>query len=352
MDPMTHDDSFAALRLAESGLLPDAVVRGGIRHLIRQRLKDLRHGDAESAAALTQRFVHRLRETPLALLPGKANDQHYELPPALFEAMLGPQRKYSCCWWPEGVDTLEQAEEAALAETCLRAGLADGQEILELGCGWGSLTLWMAARYPAARILALSNSASQRAFIEDHARAQGLRNVEVLTCDFNVFDTSRRFDRVVSVEMFEHLRNWPGAFAQVARWLRPDGKFLLHVFAHREAPYTFEERDASDWMSRHFFSGGMMPSDDLALLCQDDLGLLERWRWDGLHYARTARAWLRRFDAQRGALIPLFESVYGTEHASTWWWRWRLFLLSVEELFGYRGGQQWWVSHYLFAPRL
>jgi cyclopropane-fatty-acyl-phospholipid synthase len=348
---MAHADSSTALRLAERGLLPDAAVRLGIRHLLRQRLNELHHGDGELAATLTQGFLARLRDAPLAPLPEKANEQHYELPAELFEAMLGPQRKYSCCWWPEGIDTLEQAEEAALAETCLRAGLADGQQILELGCGWGSLSLCMAARYPAARILALSNSASQRAFIQGEARARGLHNLEVLSCDFNDFDTDRRFDRVVSVEMFEHLRNWPQAFAQVARWLRPEGRFFMHVFAHREAPYAFEARDASDWMSRHFFSGGMMPSDDLALLCQDELALQQRWRWDGRHYARTAAAWLRRFDTQRSALMPLFVSVYGERDASMWWQRWRLFLLSVEELFGYDGGQQWWVSHYLFAPR-
>lgn len=348
---MADEASPTALKLAERGLLPDAALRLGIRHLLRQRLSELRHGDSESAAALTQRFMSTLRGAPLALLPDKANEQHYELPPALFEAMLGPQRKYSCCWWPEGVETLAQAEEAALAETAARAALADGQDILELGCGWGSLSLWMAARYPKARILAVSNSAPQREFIEAQAAARGLANLQVQTCDFNRFDTQRRFDRVVSVEMFEHLRNWPAAFAKVAGWLRDDGRFFLHVFAHREAPYAFEVRDASDWMSRHFFSGGMMPSDDLALLCQDELALQQRWRWDGRHYARTAAAWLAQFDARRAELMPLFEAVYGPAQASMWWQRWRLFLLSVEELFGYENGQQWSVSHYLFAPR-
>jgi cyclopropane-fatty-acyl-phospholipid synthase len=348
---MADATSSPALRLAERGLLPDAALRLGIRRLLRQRLGELRHGDSESAAALTQRFLGTLRAAPLALLPDKANEQHYELPPALFEAMLGPQRKYSCCWWPEGVDTLAQAEEAALAETAARAGLADGQDILELGCGWGSLSLWMAAEYPNARILAVSNSAPQRQFIEARAAARGLRNLQVQTCDFNRFDTAQRFDRIVSVEMFEHLRNWPAAFAKVAGWLRDDGRFFLHVFAHREAPYAFEVRDASDWMSRHFFSGGMMPSDDLALLCQDELALQQRWRWDGRHYARTAAAWLARFDARGAELMPLFESVYGPGQAPMWWQRWRLFLLSVEELFAYDHGQQWWVSHYLFAPR-
>lgn len=348
---MRNDNRHTALGLAERGVLPDAAVRMGIRHLLRQRLDEMRHGDAEAEAELTRRFLAAMREAPLALLPEKANEQHYELPPALFEAMLGARCKYSSCWWPEGVQTLDQAEEAALAETCDRAGLADGQDILELGCGWGSLSLWMAEAYPRSRILALSNSAPQREFIQAQARARGLANLEVVTCDFNDFETQRRFDRVVSVEMFEHLRNWPRAFAQVAGWLKPGGRFFMHVFAHRGAPYAFEVRDASDWMSRHFFSGGMMPSDDLALQCQDDLALLQRWRWDGRHYARTAAAWLQRLDAAKPALEPVFASVYGDGAAPVWWQRWRIFLMSVEELFAYDRGQRWWVGHYLFARR-
>lgn len=321
-----------------------------MRHLLRQRLAELHAGDAETGAALTREFLGRLRAAPLALLPEKANEQHYELPAAFFAAVLGPHRKYSCGLWGDGVTTLEQAEAAALAQTCQRAQLTDGQEVLELGCGWGSLSLWMASHYPASRILAVSNSASQREFIVAQARARGLTNLEVVTCDFNAFDTDRRFDRVVSVEMFEHLRNWPAAFARVSRWLRPQGRFFLHVFAHRGAPYTFEPRDASDWMSRHFFSGGMMPSDDLALQCQDDLVLAGHWRWDGRHYQRTAAAWLARMDARHDELRPLFAAQYGAD-AALWWMRWRLFFLAVQELFGYRQGQQWWVSHYLLAPR-
>ncbi len=341
----------AAIHWVEQGLVPDAAVRVGIRRLLRQRLAEVHSGDAEASALLTHQFLAAMRQAPLALLPEKANEQHYEVPAAFFEAVLGPHRKYSSCWWPQGVDTLEAAEAAALAETCARAGLADGQRVLELGCGWGSLSLWMAQHYPGSHITAISNSHSQREFITSRAQALGLHNLQVLTHDFNDFDTPRRFDRVVSVEMFEHLRNWPRAFAKVAGWLNPGGRFFMHVFAHREAPYAFEDRDASDWMSRHFFSGGMMPSDDLALMCQDDLRLLRHWRWSGRHYQRTAEAWLARMDAQRDALMPLFRQVYGDGEAHLWWVRWRLFFLSVSELFGYADGQQWWVSHYLFEPR-
>jgi cyclopropane-fatty-acyl-phospholipid synthase len=339
-----------AIRSVERGLVPDRLVRIGIRRLLTQRLVELQDDDAEASAALKQAFVQELQAASLAPLPEKANEQHYEVPAAFFGEVLGMHRKYSSCHWGEGVETLADAEAAALAATCERAGLVDGQVVLELGCGWGSLTLWMAEHYPHSRITALSNSNSQREYIEAEAKRRGLANVRVLTRDINQFDTADRFDRVVSVEMFEHLRNWPRAFANVARWLRPDGRFFMHVFAHRGAPYPFVERDASDWMSRYFFSGGMMPSDDLALRCQDDLRLLQQWRWDGTHYQRTSEAWLRNMDQRRATLMPLFRETYG-EEADVWWVRWRLFFMSVAELFGYEDGQRWWVSHYLFERR-
>lgn len=339
-----------AIRSVEQGLVPDRLVRLGIRRLLKARLAELHDGAAAETAEITRAFVHGMRAAELAPLAEKANEQHYEVPAGFFGAVLGPHRKYSSCFWPEGAATLPQAETAALAATCERAGLADGQDVLELGCGWGSLSLWMARHYPASRITALSNSHSQRDHIEREAERQGLRNLRVITQDFNVFDTPARFDRIVSVEMFEHLRNWPRAFANVARWLRPEGRFFMHVFAHRGAPYAFVERDASDWMSRHFFSGGMMPSDDLALRCQDDLRLRDQWRWDGIHYQRTAEAWLRNMDERRSMLLPLFQATYGDE-AEVWWTRWRLFFMSVAELFGFEGGQRWWVSHYLFERR-
>jgi len=336
-----------AIHWVEKGLVPDSVVRFGIRRLLSERLVEVGAGDPARTQALQRNFIEGMRAAELAPLPDKANEQHYELPADFFGEVLGAHRKYSSCYWPEGVSTLAEAEAAALALTCERAGLADGQSVLELGCGWGSLSLWMAAHYPASRITALSNSQGQRAYIEAEAARRGLANLEVITCDINDFDTTRRFDRVVSVEMFEHLRNWPRAFSGVARWLEPEGRFFMHVFAHRGAPYAFEVRDESDWMSRHFFSGGMMPSDDLALDCQDELRLLQRWRWDGTHYQRTAEAWLRNMDQRRSGLSSLFERTYGAE-AGIWWQRWRLFFMSVAELFGFDAGQQWAVGHYLF----
>jgi cyclopropane-fatty-acyl-phospholipid synthase len=339
-----------AVSWVEHGVVPERVVRLGIRRLLRARLIELGDGDAQTTAALAQAFIDAMRGAPIALLPDKANEQHYEVPAAFFAAVLGGHRKYSSCYWPEGVNSLRDAEAAALHATCERAEIADGQSVLELGCGWGSLSLWMAERYRGAQITALSNSRSQREYIEAQARARGLSNLRVITRDINVFDTAERFDRIVSVEMFEHLRNWPLAFARVARWLQPGGRFFMHVFAHRGAPYAFVERDASDWMSRHFFAGGMMPSDDLALHFQDDLRLLQRWRWDGTHYQRTAQAWLRNMDDHRETLMPLIDNVYSPD-GDVWWMRWRLFFMSVEELFGFEGGQRWWVSHYLFEKR-
>ena len=339
-----------AVQWIEQGLVPDALVRAGIRRLLRQRLDEIRDGDPAGAAELCAAFVEEMRAAPIALLPQLANEQHYEVPAAFFAEVLGRHRKYSSCWWPQGVGTLDDAEAAALGATCERAGLEDGQEVLELGCGWGSLSLWMAEGFPASRITAVSNSHAQREYIEAAARRRGLANLTVLTADMNEFNAPGRYDRVVSVEMFEHMRNWPALFRRVRGWLHPQGRFFMHVFVHRSTPYAFVARDDSDWMSRNFFSGGMMPSDDLAALFQDDLRLLRRWRWDGTHYERTANAWLANMDARRATVWPQLERAYGDE-AQLWWMRWRIFFMSCAELFGYERGTQWWVSHYLFEPR-
>jgi cyclopropane-fatty-acyl-phospholipid synthase len=339
------------MKWVEQGVVPDPVIRAGIRQLLKERLVEIHADDAAASAELAAVFVAGMRSAPTALVPEKANEQHYEVPADFFEQVLGKHRKYSGCYFQEGVYSLDKAEEQALAITCARAGIADGQEVLELGCGWGSLSLWMASRYPASRITAVSNSHSQRAYIEEQAKRRDLDNVNVITCDMNAFAPEARFDRIVSVEMFEHMRNWRDLFGRVSRWLKPEGRFFMHVFAHRNTPYEFIERDASDWMSKHFFSGGMMPSDDLALNFQDDLRIVQRWRWDGTHYERTANAWLRNLDERRDAVYPILEQAYGKEQAAVWWMRWRLFFMSVAELFGYNKGQEWWVSHYLFERR-
>jgi cyclopropane-fatty-acyl-phospholipid synthase len=337
-----------ALSWVEQGLVPDTVVRRAIRRLCEQRLRELAADDAERAAAITEGFIRSMREAPTAPLPELANAQHYEVPADFFGLVLGPRRKYSSAWWPAGVNDLATAEEWALEATCERAGLANGQRVLELGCGWGSLTLWMAERYPASCIVAVSNSQSQREHILGEARRRGLANLEVITADMNRFDSPACYDRIVSVEMFEHMRNWESLFARVHSWLVPGGRFFMHVFCHRATPYPFEDRDASDWMSRHFFSGGMMPSDELPLRVAGALRLVERWRWDGRHYEKTANAWLANLDGARGEAMRVLERAYGPDDAALWLQRWRLFFMACAELFGHRGGQEWWVSHYLF----
>jgi len=330
-----------AIELAERGLLPDALTRLGIRRLLDQRLAE------ERAAQPRPDFRQSLRDGPVAPVPEKANEQHYEVPAEFFVGALGRHLKYSSAYWPVGVDTLDEAEATMLALTCERAAIEDGQEILELGCGWGSLTLWMAEHYPNARITAVSNSASQREFIL--GRSPG--NVEVITADMNDFDIDRQFDRVVSVEMFEHMRNYDELFRRVARWLRDDGKLFVHVFCHREHAYPFETEGDDNWMGRYFFTGGQMPSFDLFREVQDSLALDEAWEVNGTHYGKTSEAWLTNLDRRRADVMPVLERTYGREEARRWFHRWRMFFLACAELFNYRDGKEWLVGHYRFEKR-
>jgi cyclopropane-fatty-acyl-phospholipid synthase len=340
--------NVTAINFVEQGLVPDRVSRAGIRRLLRERLRELRPDNCEHVARRQAEFVAMMDGSPVAPLAEKANEQHYEVPAEFFEQVLGPRGKYSCCYWGDDVRHLAGAEQRALEITCERARLHDGLEILELGCGWGSLTLFMAEHYPNAEITAVSNSHSQRRFIEARARERGLDNIQVVTADMNDFDIERSFDRVVSLEMFEHMRNYRRLFARINGWLQPGGLFFMHIFCHRNSPYEFVDRGPSDWMSRYFFSGGIMPSDELPLFFQQDLQLVERWRWNGKHYERTLNAWLARMDQRRDQVMPILRATYGDKDAETWWMRWRLFFMACAELFGYRDGNEWWVSHYLF----
>jgi cyclopropane-fatty-acyl-phospholipid synthase len=339
-----------AIELAEREVVPDSMIRFGIRRLLAQRLRDQHANDTERRREALQAFLEEMRTSPIAVATRDANEQHYELPPEFFETVLGPELKYSSCLWPDGVEDLRQAERLMLEVTCHRAGITDGMDVLDLGCGWGSLSLWIARRYPRCSVLAVSNSTAQAEFIRSRCAADGLSNVEVITSDMNEFRTDRRFDRIVSVEMFEHMRNWQELFERVASWLRPEGAFLMHVFCHRDVAYRFEDQSSADWMARHFFTGGIMPSDHLPYHFPSHLYVARQWRVNGVHYSRTLEAWLDRMDARRSRLMPVFRSVYGDD-APRWFARWRLFFLACSELFRYRRGQEWWVSHYLFRPQ-
>jgi cyclopropane-fatty-acyl-phospholipid synthase len=337
-----------ALRFAESGIAPDRLIRAGIRALNRQRLRDERRDSSEALREHQQAFVTSLRQSPIAVETRAANEQHYEVPPEFFLHALGKRLKYSCCCYPAGNESLDQAEEHMLALTCERARVQDGMDLLELGCGWGSLTLWMAERYPKARITAVSNSRPQREFILERCRERCFGNVTVITADMNDFTMDLRFDRILSVEMFEHMRNYELLLRKIASWMKPEARLFVHIFCHREYAYAFKPEGTDNWMGRNFFTGGIMPSYDLLLSFQDEVAIEDRWRLSGKHYQRTAEQWLGNMDRRRSQIIPVLEAAYGKKDAARWFRRWRIFFMACAELWGFRGGEEWLVAHYLF----
>jgi cyclopropane-fatty-acyl-phospholipid synthase len=337
-----------AVSWTESGLVPDTVIRAGIRRLLESKRKEIHSGDVEYAANTLNRFVDMMNESPIALVPDLANEQHYEVPVDFFSRVMGDHLKYSCCYWPSHVSDLSEAEEAALELSVTRAGIEDGMKVLDLGCGWGSLSLWIAEHFPNTSVTSVSNSASQRDFILQQASDRSVQNIDVIACDMNEFVTDSRFDRVVSIEMFEHMRNYAELFRRIDDWLLPDGRFFMHIFCHRSTPYEYIDKGPTDWMSRHFFSGGIMPSADLPLRFAESLGIVSRWHWSGTHYARTCNAWLNNMDTNEDAIMPILVGCYGEANASLWWQRWRIFFMACAELFDYDEGLEWYVGHYLF----
>lgn len=335
----------------ERRLLPDLVIRRGIRSLLKARLSAEDRGNIEADRAAERDFIETLRRSPIAVATDEANLQHYELPPDFFRLVLGARLKYSCCLFVEGVDSLDAAEEAMLELTCRRAEIEDGMEILELGCGWGALTLWMAESYPHCSITAISNSLLQQEHIRSECEKRGLTNVRLIKADMNDFISERRYDRVVSLEMFEHMRNYQALLARISTWLKSGGKLFVHIFCHARYAYFFETEGTGNWMGKYFFTGGIMPSDHLLLYFQDHVVLEDHWRVSGVHYQKTAEAWLGNLDKNQNLAMAALQAAYGTLEAKRWLQRWRIFFMACAELWGFHGGREWWVSHYLFRRR-
>ena len=338
------------IELAEKGIIPDYFIRQGIVRNCENRLNNENVSNTEKVSSKKQSWIQQMKESPIALVPEKANEQHYEVPPAFFENVLGKHLKYSSGYWPDGVNSLDESEQSMLELSFERAQLVDGDSILELGCGWGSLTCYMASKLPNSKITAVSNSKDQKEHILNRCKNQGLDNIEVITADMNDFGTESKYDRVVSIEMFEHMRNYKKLLSKISSWLHDDGKLFIHIFTHQSVVYPFENQGEADWMAREFFSGGMMPSHDLLLHFQDDLILDDVWSMSGTHYEKTSLAWVNKMDANKDSIMKIFLQTYGDD-AKLWFRRWRIFFMSCEKLFGYNNGSEWGVSHYRFSKR-
>ena len=338
------------IELAEKGIIPDFFIRQGIVRNCENRLNNENVSNTEKVSSRKQSWIQQMKESPVALVPEKANEQHYEVPPAFFEKVLGKHLKYSSGYWPDGVNSLDDSEESMLELSFKRAQLKDGDSILELGCGWGSLTCYMASKLPNSKITAVSNSKDQKEHILNRCKNQGLGNIEVITEDMNDFETEKNYDRVVSIEMFEHMRNYKKLLSKISSWLNDGGELFIHIFTHQSVVYPFENQGEADWMAREFFSGGMMPSHDLLLHFQDDLIIEDVWRMSGTHYEKTSLAWVNKMDANKDSVMKIFSETYGDD-AKLWFQRWRIFFMSCEKLFGYNNGSEWGVSHYRFSKR-
>ncbi|MGZ3932026.1 MAG: SAM-dependent methyltransferase [Bacteroidia bacterium] len=337
--------------LLENNKVPDALIRMGIRSLLKQRLQEEHKGSCEAQQAHLMQLIGELKSSPIAINTQEANEQHYEVPTEFYKYCLGKHLKYSSGYWNEGVSDIDTSEKDMLELTCHRAELQNGQDVLELGCGWGSLSLFMAAKYPQSRFTVVSNSKTQKLHIDEEAKKRNISNLTVITVNINEFSIDKTFDRVVSVEMFEHMRNYQKLMHKVASVLKPEGKLFVHIFTHKTYAYKFEVKDESDWMSKYFFTGGIMPSDDLLLYFNEQLSIEKHWHVNGMHYSKTSEAWLKNMDKHKKEIMPLFEQTYGKDQALKWWVYWRIFYMACAELWGYNKGEEWIVSHYLFTKK-
>ena len=336
------------IKLAENGTLPDFLIKKGIKNLCNERLKWAELIGPDKLQEHNQDWINQLKESPIALVPEKANEQHYELPPSFFDIVLGENLKYSSGYWPSDKTNFDESEVEMLKITCKRAELEDNLSVLELGCGWGSLTCFMAQKFPNSKITAVSNSKDQKKHIESRCKKMNLTNIEVITCDMNNFDIDKKFDRVVSVEMFEHMRNYGILLKNISKFLKDNGKLFVHIFTHHTMMYPYVDNGAGDWMAREFFSGGQMPSHNLLLNFQEDLKIEKTWKINGTHYSKTSYAWLNKMDKNKKEIIKIFNKTYGEENSKMWFQRWRIFFLSCAVMFGMKKGSEWGVSHYRF----
>ncbi|MEO6882976.1 MAG: class I SAM-dependent methyltransferase [Bacteroidia bacterium] len=333
--------------LLEKNLIPDFLIRKGIRDLLKQRLQEENKGDTELQQEHFKQLIEELKNSPIAINTIDANEQHYEVPTRFYELCLGKNLKYSSGYWKNNVRDIDQSEDDMLQLTCERADLKNGQHVLELGCGWGSLSLFMAHKFPESNFTVVSNSNTQKLHIDGEAKKRNILNLQVITADMNVFEIDKTFHRIISVEMFEHMRNYEKLLEKINRFLKADGKLFVHIFTHKEYAYKFEVKDESDWMSKYFFTGGIMPSDHLLFYFNSHLKVCKHWHVNGKHYQKTSEAWLQNMDKNQTEILALFSNTYGKENALKWIVYWRIFFMSCAELWGFNNGNEWLVSHYL-----
>jgi len=310
-------------------------------------------GDAEKQHHYREKMIKVFRENEkIAEATEEAKEQHYEVPTDFFLLSLGPWLKYSSCYWPKGCSTLRGAEEAMLEKICERAQIQDGMEILDLGCGWGSCGLYLLKKYPNVKVTFFSNSTTQQAYIREQAKkGNNLDRIKSIAGDVNVTELNAEFDRIVTNEMFEHMKNYEKLFEKVSKWLKPEtGLLFIHVFCHRFFPYQFKVKDSNnaDWMGRNYFTGGSMPSFDTFLYFQKHLAIQNTWMINGVHYSKTLEAWLDLLKEKESIISEIFAKEYGADKVTEHLNGWKLFYIMSSEAFKYNEGNDWCVAHYTF----